>query len=42
MDAKNVTGIWRVVDRPQSLGGVAAALTVIIACTICAICHRQG
>lgn len=30
------SGIWRVIDRLQSAGGVAAILATMIAATICA------
>ena len=35
MATTELTGIWRVIDRLQSAGGVAAVLATMIAGTIC-------
>jgi hypothetical protein len=35
MATTELTGIWRVVDKLQSAGGVAAVLATMIAGTIC-------
>jgi uncharacterized membrane protein YfcA len=35
-DFERPTGIWRILEKLQTAGGVASILAFVIACTICA------